>query len=51
MMLPIDSGTASVAGSDVAREPKQVRQRLGSVSQACGADDLMDLRTCMTVPN
>ena len=39
-LLPIDSGTASVAGSDVAREPKQVRQRIGYVSQAGGADDL-----------
>jgi ABC-2 type transport system ATP-binding protein len=38
-LLPIDSGTASVAGSDVARQPKQVRQRIGYVSQAGGADD------------
>jgi len=39
-LLPIDSGAASVAGSDVTREPKQVRQRIGYVSQAGGADDL-----------
>jgi len=39
-LLPIDSGTASVAGSDVAREPKQVRRRIGYVCQAGGADDL-----------
>ena len=38
-LLPIDSGSANVAGSDVAREPKQVRQRIGYVSQAGGADD------------
>jgi len=39
-LLPIDSGTARVAGSDVARQPKQVRQRIGYVSQAGGADDM-----------
>ena len=39
-LLPIDSGTASVAGCDVAREAKQVRQRIGYVSQAGGADDM-----------
>jgi ABC-2 type transport system ATP-binding protein len=39
-VLPIDSGTASVAGSDVGRESKQVRQRIGYVSQAGGADDM-----------
>jgi ABC-2 type transport system ATP-binding protein len=38
-LLPIDSGTASVAGFDIALEPKQVRQRIGYVSQAGGADD------------
>ncbi len=39
-LLPIDSGTARVAGFDVARQPKQVRQRIGYVSQAGGADDM-----------
>jgi ABC-2 type transport system ATP-binding protein len=39
-LLPIDSGTARVAGSDVGREPKQVRERIGYVSQAGGADDM-----------
>ena len=39
-LLPIDSGSAIVAGSDVAREPKRVRQRIGYVSQAGGADDM-----------
>jgi len=39
-LMPIDSGTARVAGYDVASEPKQVRQRIGYVSQAGGADDM-----------
>jgi ABC-2 type transport system ATP-binding protein len=39
-LLPIDSGSAIVAGSDVAHQPKQVRQRIGYVSQAGGADDM-----------
>jgi ABC-2 type transport system ATP-binding protein len=39
-LFPIDSGSASVAGSDVRREPKHVRQRIGYVSQAGGADDM-----------
>src|ERR1700736_1488809 len=39
-LLPIDSGTASGAASAVARQPKQVRQRIGYVSQAGGSDDL-----------
>jgi ABC-2 type transport system ATP-binding protein len=37
-LLPIDSGSASVAGIDVARRPKQVRSRIGYVSQLGGAD-------------
>ena len=39
-LLPIDAGTATVAGYDVAREPKEVRARVGYVSQLGGADDL-----------
>ena len=39
-LLPIDAGTATVAGFDVAREPKRVRTRIGYVSQLGGADDL-----------
>ena len=39
-LLPIDSGTATVAGYDVAARPKQVRQRIGYVSQLGGADEL-----------
>ena len=39
-LLPIDSGTATVAGFDVAARPRQVRQRIGYVSQLGGADEL-----------
>jgi ABC-2 type transport system ATP-binding protein len=39
-LLPIDSGSAVVAGLDVAREPARVRARIGYVSQLGGADDL-----------
>ncbi len=39
-LLPIDSGTATVAGFDVARQPAQVRRRIGYVSQLGGADEL-----------
>ena len=39
-LLPIDSGTATVAGFDVARQPRQVRTRIGYVSQLGGADEL-----------
>jgi ABC-2 type transport system ATP-binding protein len=39
-LLPVDSGQAWVAGFDVTRQPKRVRERIGYVSQAGGADDL-----------
>jgi ABC-2 type transport system ATP-binding protein len=39
-LLPIDAGTATVAGFDVARRPKDVRTRIGYVSQLGGADVL-----------
>ncbi|MGH2849916.1 MAG: ATP-binding cassette domain-containing protein [Solirubrobacteraceae bacterium] len=39
-LLPIDEGTAEVAGLDVARQPGEVRARIGYVSQLGGADDL-----------
>jgi ABC-2 type transport system ATP-binding protein len=39
-LLPIDSGTATVAGADVARQPALVRSRIGYVSQLGGADEL-----------
>jgi ABC-2 type transport system ATP-binding protein len=39
-LLPIDSGTANVAGLDVGRQPAEVRARIGYVSQPGGADDL-----------
>jgi ABC-2 type transport system ATP-binding protein len=39
-LLPIDSGRACVAGFDIARQPRQVRSRIGYVSQLGGADEL-----------
>jgi ABC-2 type transport system ATP-binding protein len=39
-LLPIEAGTATVAGLDVARQPRQVRSRIGYVSQLGGADEL-----------
>ena len=37
-LLPIDSGTASIAGFDVRTKPHEVRKRIGYVSQLGGAD-------------
>src|ERR1035441_7787431 len=39
-LLPIDSGSATVDGIDVARRPKQVRTRIGYRSELGGADEL-----------
>jgi ABC-2 type transport system ATP-binding protein len=39
-LLPIGSGSAVVAGFDVAAHPKQVREHIGYVSQLGGADEL-----------
>jgi ABC-2 type transport system ATP-binding protein len=39
-LLPIGSGTATVSGFDVARQPKEVRKRSGYVSQLGGTDEL-----------
>ena len=39
-LLPIDSGEATIAGFDVKKQPDKVRQRLGYVGQAGGADHL-----------
>jgi len=39
-LLPIDSGSAVVAGFDVGSHPKKVRERIGYVSQLGGADEL-----------
>ena len=39
-LLPIDAGTAMVAGYEVAHQPGQVRRRTGYVSQLGGADEL-----------
>jgi ABC-2 type transport system ATP-binding protein len=37
-LLPIDAGRAIVAGTDVARNPREVRRRIGYVGQLGGAD-------------
>jgi len=37
-LLPIDSGTALVAGFDLKKDPKEVRRHIGYVSQAGGGD-------------
>jgi len=39
-LLPIDAGRATVAGHDVAQDPRAVRRSAGYVSQAGGADEL-----------
>jgi ABC-2 type transport system ATP-binding protein len=39
-LLPIDAGTATVAGFDVSKNPQEVRERIGYVSQLGGADEL-----------
>jgi ABC-2 type transport system ATP-binding protein len=39
-LLPIDAGSATVSGFDVASQPQQVRTRIGYVSQLGGADEL-----------
>jgi ABC-2 type transport system ATP-binding protein len=39
-LLPIDAGTATVAGFDVASQPRRVREHIGYVSQLGGADEL-----------
>ncbi|MFE5307659.1 ATP-binding cassette domain-containing protein [Isoptericola sp. NPDC056573] len=38
-LLPITSGTATVAGHDVSREPVAVRRRIGSIGQGNGSFD------------
>jgi ABC-2 type transport system ATP-binding protein len=39
-LLPIDSGSATIAGIDVSRHPERVRTRIGYVSQLGGSDEL-----------
>jgi ABC-2 type transport system ATP-binding protein len=39
-LLPIDEGSATVAGFDVAKDPQQVRSHTGFVSQLGGTDPL-----------
>ena len=37
-LLPIDGGSAFIAGFDVAKQPEEVRRRIGYVSQLGGSD-------------
>ncbi len=37
-LLPVDSGTATVAGFNLAEQPKEVRRHIGYVSQSGGGD-------------
>ncbi len=48
-LLPIDGGSATVAGLDVRRQPGQVRGRIGYVSQLGGADELATGRENLTL--
>lgn len=40
-LLPPTSGTATIAGYDICREPKQVRRRIGYVPQLLSADGVL----------
>jgi ABC-2 type transport system ATP-binding protein len=48
-LLPIDGGSAEVAGLDVRRQPGRVRARIGYVSQLGGADELATGRENLTL--
>jgi ABC-2 type transport system ATP-binding protein len=48
-LLPIDSGQARVAGFDIALHPREVRARIGYVSQLGGADDMATGRENLTL--
>jgi ABC-2 type transport system ATP-binding protein len=48
-LLPIDAGQAHVAGFDIASQPRQVRSRIGYVSQLGGADDMATGRENLTL--
>jgi ABC-2 type transport system ATP-binding protein len=48
-LLPIDGGSATVAGLDVRRQPGRVRGRIGYVSQLGGADELATGRENLTL--
>jgi ABC-2 type transport system ATP-binding protein len=43
-LLPIESGTASVAGFDVSTEPHAVRQRIGLAGQTAAVDEKLTAR-------
>ena len=48
-LLPIDGGSATVAGLDVRRQPRRVRGHIGYVSQLGGADELATGRENLTL--
>ncbi len=48
-LLPIDGGSATVAGLDVRRQPGRVRGHIGYVSQLGGADELATGRENLTL--
>jgi ABC-2 type transport system ATP-binding protein len=48
-LLSPDDGSVSIAGFDVRAEPRQVRRRIGYVSQAGGTDPLASGRENMTL--
>lgn len=43
-LLSIDSGTAQIAGFDVAREPESVRRVIGLAGQAAAVDEMLTAR-------
>jgi ABC-2 type transport system ATP-binding protein len=43
-LLPIDSGTARVAGFDVATQPARVRRKIGLAGQSAAVDELLTAR-------
>jgi len=43
-LLPLDDGTATVAGFDVGTQPDQVRQVIGLAGQAAALDDMLTAR-------
>ena len=48
-LLPIDGGSATVAGLDVRRQPGRVRGHIGYVSQLGGADEMATGRENLTL--
>jgi ABC-2 type transport system ATP-binding protein len=49
-LLPIDAGSATVAGLDVVRQPGAGRSRIGYVSQLGGADEPAAITNGINLP-